>query len=57
MTTASNPFDATAILDGIRRCVLQLEQGRAEVENAYPRAVQAEGNPAARAMTGSMCIG
>ena len=28
----------------------QLEAGRHEVENAYPRAVPAEGNPAAQAM-------
>jgi hydrogenase expression/formation protein HypD len=43
-------FEPLDVLDGIRRCVLQLEQGRTEVENAYPRAVQAQGNPAARAM-------
>ena len=29
---------------------MQLEAGRHEVENAYPRAVPAEGNPAAQAM-------
>ena len=38
------------MLDGIRRCVIQLERGRAEVENAYPRAVRPEGNLPARAM-------
>lgn len=38
------------ILEGIRRTVLQLESGRHEVENAYARAVPAEGNPTARAM-------
>jgi hydrogenase expression/formation protein HypD len=43
-------FEPLDVLDGIRRCVLQLEQGRSEVENAYPRAVSAEGNPVARAM-------
>jgi hydrogenase expression/formation protein HypD len=43
-------FEPLDLLDGIRRCVLQLETGRAEVENAYPRAVRPEGNPAARAM-------
>ena len=37
-------FEPVDVLDGIRRCVLQLEAGRAEVENAYPRAVKAEGN-------------
>ena len=43
-------FEPLDVLDGIRRCVLQLEAGRAEVENAYPRAVRAEGNPAAQEM-------
>ncbi len=43
-------FEPLDVLDGIRRTVLQLEQGRAEVENAYPRAVSPEGNPAARQM-------
>jgi hydrogenase expression/formation protein HypD len=43
-------FEPLDVLDGIRRCVVQLEQGRAQVENGYPRAVQEHGNPAARAM-------
>ncbi|MBH0780832.1 hydrogenase formation protein HypD [Nocardia bovistercoris] len=43
-------FEPLDILEGIRRTVLQLEQGRHEVENAYPRAVRAEGNAAAKAM-------
>ena len=43
-------FEPLDVLDGIRRCVLQLEQGRGEVENAYARAVRAEGNVAAQAM-------
>src|SRR5689334_4522690 len=43
-------FEPLDILEGIRRTVLQLESGRHEVENAYPRAVPDEGNPAARAM-------
>ncbi len=43
-------FEPLDVLDGIRRAVLQLEGGRGEVENAYPRAVRAEGNPAARQM-------
>ena len=38
------------MLEGIRRTVIQLEAGRGEVENAYPRAVRREGNPAARAV-------
>jgi len=43
-------FEPLDVLDGIRRCVLQLEEGRSEVENAYPRAVRDEGNPVAQAM-------
>jgi hydrogenase expression/formation protein HypD len=43
-------FEPLDVLDGIRRCVRQLEAGRAEVENAYPRAVSPEGNAPARAM-------
>jgi len=35
---------------GIGRTVIQLEEGRHELENAYARAVPAEGNPAAKAM-------
>ncbi|MFF3729211.1 hydrogenase formation protein HypD [Streptomyces sp. NPDC002476] len=37
-------FEPLDILEGIRRVVLQLEEGRHEVENAYPRAVPAAGN-------------
>ncbi|MGW4531958.1 hydrogenase formation protein HypD [Nocardia sp. NPDC004340] len=43
-------FEPLDILEGIRRTVDQLEHGRHEVENAYRRAVTAEGNPAAKAM-------
>jgi hydrogenase expression/formation protein HypD len=43
-------FEPLDILEGIRRTVTQLETGKHELENAYPRAVMAEGNPAARAM-------
>jgi hydrogenase expression/formation protein HypD len=43
-------FEPLDILEGIRRTVLQLESGRHELENAYPRAVQTEGNAAAKAM-------
>ena len=39
-------FEPLDILEGIRRTVVQLEEGRHEVENAYPRAVRAEGNSA-----------
>ncbi|MFJ6656283.1 hydrogenase formation protein HypD [Streptomyces sp. NPDC091377] len=41
-------FEPLDILEGVRRSVRQLERGRYAVENAYPRAVRAEGNPAAR---------
>lgn len=43
-------FEPLDILEGIRRTVIQLESGRHELENAYPRAVQDDGNPAAMAM-------
>ena len=43
-------FEPLDVLDGIRMTVHQLEEGRAEVENAYPRAVRREGNPAAQKM-------
>jgi hydrogenase expression/formation protein HypD len=43
-------FEPLDLLDGIRRAVTQLEGGRFELENAYARAVRAEGNEPARAM-------
>jgi hydrogenase expression/formation protein HypD len=43
-------FEPLDVLEGIRRVVAQLEQGQAELENAYARAVQREGNTAAQAM-------
>jgi len=43
-------FEPLDILEGIRLTVTQLEQGRHELENAYTRAVTAEGNLAAMAM-------
>lgn len=43
-------FEPLDVLEGIRKSVLQLEQGRAELENAYPRAVQVQGNLAAQKM-------
>ena len=45
-------FEPVDILEGLLRCVRQLESGRAEVENAYARAVRAEGNAPARALVG-----
>jgi hydrogenase expression/formation protein HypD len=43
-------FEPLDLLEGIRRIVAQLEDGRAELENAYTRAVQFAGNPHARAV-------
>ena len=42
-------FEPLDLLEGIRRAIVQLEEGRHELENAYPRAVRDEGNiPAMR---------
>ena len=41
-------FEPIDLLEGVLRTVQQLEAGRAEVENAYARAVRPEGNPASR---------
>ncbi|MDV6034472.1 MAG: hydrogenase formation protein HypD [Phycisphaera sp. RhM] len=43
-------FEPLDLLEGIRRCVVQLESGTAHVENAYPRVVSEQGNQAARAI-------
>jgi len=43
-------FEPVDILQGVLMCIRQLEQGRAELENGYARAVQREGNPAAQTM-------
>ncbi|MFN8471179.1 MAG: hydrogenase formation protein HypD [Anaerolineae bacterium] len=43
-------FEPLDVLDGVRRAVIQLESGRAELENAYPRAVRREGNIPAQKM-------
>jgi hydrogenase expression/formation protein HypD len=43
-------FEPLDILEGIRQTVMQLEQGRHEVRNAYPRAVRDEGNKPAMEM-------
>jgi len=45
-------FEPIDILQGVLLCVQQLEQGRAELENGYARAVQRKGNAAAREMIG-----
>ncbi|MFN8377504.1 MAG: hydrogenase formation protein HypD [Anaerolineae bacterium] len=41
-------FEPLDVLEGIRLAVTQLEQGRAEVENAYARAVTYDGNQPAQ---------
>jgi hydrogenase expression/formation protein HypD len=41
-------FEPLDVLEGIRRVVAQLEAGEAELDNAYPRAVQQHGNPVAQ---------
>ncbi len=43
-------FEPVDLLDGLLRCVRQLERGEARVENAYPRASGAAGNGAAQAL-------
>src|SRR3954452_17464740 len=43
-------FEPVDLLEGVRRAVRQLEEGRAEVENGYARAVAIDGNPPARRM-------
>ena len=44
-------FEPLDVLEGIRRVAAASSRtGRAELENAYPRAVTAEGNPAAQAV-------
>lgn len=41
-------FEPVDLLQGTLMAVRQMEQGRAEVENQYPRVVKREGNPAAQ---------
>lgn len=43
-------FEPLDILQGIHRCICQLEGGRAEVENQYERAVRDAGNVGAQAL-------
>lgn len=43
-------FEPLDLLEGLRKVVRQLEEGRAEVENAYPRAVTRKGNRPAKEM-------
>ena len=41
-------FEPLDLLEGIRRTIVQLEAGRHELENAYPRVVSERGNEAAQ---------
>jgi len=43
-------FEPLDLLEGLYLCVRQLEEGRADVENQYQRAVQRHGNVAAQEM-------
>ena len=43
-------FEPVDILEGILRCIRQLEAGQAKLENAYTRAVKPEGNVSAQAL-------
>lgn len=43
-------FEPLDVLDGIRRTLIQLENGEAYLENGYPRAVNDVGNSPAQAM-------
>jgi hydrogenase expression/formation protein HypD len=47
-------FEPVDLLQGVLQVVRQLEAGRAEVENAYSRAVHRAGNPAARRLVGEV---
>lgn len=47
-------FEPLDILLAILKIVRQLASGRAEIENAYPRAVRIEGNPQARQTMGAL---
>ena len=40
-------FDPVDVLQGVHMLLQQVAQGRAEIENAYPRAVMEQGNPVA----------
>ncbi len=51
VVTGLLPLD---ILEGIRRTVVQLEEGRHDVENAYPRVVSEGGNARALAVIGEV---
>ena len=47
-------FEPLDVLEGIRRTLAQLEAGEARLDNAYPRAVSAAGNPEAQRVVGEV---
>ncbi|HZR15940.1 MAG TPA: hydrogenase formation protein HypD [Verrucomicrobiae bacterium] len=47
-------FEPIDLLQGVLCAIRQLEQGRADVENAYPRVVRREGNRAAQELIGKV---
>ena len=47
-------FEPLDLLEGVYRCVLMLEQGRAGVENQYARVVRREGNARAMQLLGEV---
>jgi hydrogenase expression/formation protein HypD len=47
-------FEPIDLLEGVLRCIRQLEEGQHEVENQYSRAVRWEGNPAAKKLIGDV---
>lgn len=47
-------FEPVDLLQGILLAVRQLEEGRAQVENAYSRVVTAAGNPPAQSLVGDV---
>ena len=49
-------FEPLDVLEGIRRAVQQLQDGRYEVENAYSRAVQFKGNEQAQKMLADVFV-
>jgi len=49
-------FEPVDILRGVLAAVRQLEQGEARIENAYPRAVQPDGNPEAQRMLAEVFV-
>ncbi|NDY42600.1 hydrogenase formation protein HypD [Dissulfurirhabdus thermomarina] len=49
-------FEPLDVLEAIRRLVLQAVEGRAEADNAYPRAVTEAGNPRALAVMAKVFV-